>query len=44
MTNLEKEIKQKPTKELGSLQKLTRKTVGTQTIDHTKAYYNFESF
>ena len=38
MTNLEKEIKLRPTKELGSLQKLTRKTVGTQTIDHTKVY------
>ena len=39
MTNLEKKNKLKPTKELASLQKLTRKTVATQTIDYTKVIY-----
>ena len=37
MTNYEKKLKLKPTKELNSLQKLTKKTVATQTIDHVKA-------
>lgn len=37
LTNLEKKIKTKPIKELGTLQKLLRRTVATQTIDYTKA-------
>lgn len=37
LTNLQKKIKSKTSKELGSLQKLTRRTVATQTIDYTKA-------
>jgi hypothetical protein len=39
MTNFEKKQKLKPTKELNSLQKLTKKTVSTQTIDHVKVIF-----
>jgi hypothetical protein len=39
MTNFEKKQKLKPTKELNNLQKLTKKTVSTQTIDHVKVKY-----